>query len=74
MDVKELAERFDASPDLEGFTFSGGEPMDQAEALTALIEELRRRRSDNPSFMCYTGYIFEDLQKKTVTFSSEIRI
>ena len=43
MDVQELAEKFDASPELEGFTFSGGEPMDQAEALTLLIEELRRR-------------------------------
>ncbi len=63
MDVQELAEKFDASPDLEGFTFSGGEPMDQAEALTELIEELRRRRGDNPSFMSYTGYIFEELQK-----------
>lgn len=63
MDVQELAEKFDASPDLEGFTFSGGEPMDQAEALTALIEELRRRRGDNPSFMSYTGYFFEDLRK-----------
>lgn len=63
MDVQELAEKFDASPDLEGFTFSGGEPMDQAEALTELIEELRCRRGDNPSFMSYTGYIFEELQK-----------
>ena len=71
MDVRELAEKFDASPDLEGFTFSGGEPMDQAEALTALIEELRRRRGDNPSFMSYTGYIFEDLQKKLSFFQQK---
>ena len=62
MDVQELAEKFDASPDLEGFTFSGGEPMDQADALTELIEELRRRRGDNPSFMSYTGYVFENLR------------
>lgn len=71
MDVQELAEKFDASPDLEGFTFSGGEPMDQAEALTALIEELRRRRGDNPSFMSYTGYIFEDLRKKLSFFQQK---
>ena len=63
MDVKELAELFDASPDLEGFTFSGGEPMDQADALTELIEELHRRRNNDPSFMSYTGYIFDELQK-----------
>ena len=71
MDVKELAERFDASPDLEGFTFSGGEPMDQAEALTALIEELRRRRGDNVSFLSYTGYFFEDLRKNLLFFQQK---
>ncbi|MBQ3351826.1 MAG: radical SAM protein [Thermoguttaceae bacterium] len=71
MDVQELAEKFDASPELEGFTFSGGEPMDQAEALTALIEELRRRRGNNPSFMSYTGYIFEDLRKKLSFFQQK---
>lgn len=63
MDVEQLAQLFDASPDLEGFTFSGGEPMDQAEALNELILLLRQRRANNPSFMSYTGYIFEDLQK-----------
>jgi anaerobic ribonucleoside-triphosphate reductase activating protein len=40
---------------LEGVTFSGGEPMQQAEALLALIESLRDRLP-GLSFGMYSGY------------------
>ena len=40
---------------LEGVTFSGGEPMQQADALLALIESLRDRLPEL-SFGMYSGY------------------
>ena len=40
---------------LEGVTFSGGEPMQQAEALLALVESLRDRLPEL-SFGMYSGY------------------
>lgn len=40
-------------------TISGGEPMDQARALTELVTELRLR--DSWTVTCYSGYSREDL-------------
>jgi anaerobic ribonucleoside-triphosphate reductase activating protein len=53
-DVEALAVELAALPDIEGLTFSGGEPMSQANALCRLIDRLRERRS--LSFVCYTGH------------------
>ncbi len=40
-------------------TFTGGDPMFQPEAFTALAREIRRRTSKN--IWCYTGFTFETL-------------
>lgn len=45
----------------EGITFSGGEPMEQAGALTSLVKQIRAKR--DIGVMCYTGYRLEHLQQ-----------
>ena len=50
----------DSNP--EGLTFSGGEPFQQAEAVSSVIR-LVRERSDI-SVMSYTGYAIEDLSAR----------
>ena len=47
---------------IEGVTFSGGEPMAQAEELCAVIDAVRRR--SDIGVMCYTGYKLGVLQAK----------
>lgn len=44
---------------INGFTFSGGEPMQQAEGL-ALVAQLARKKKDI-NIICFTGYKFERL-------------
>ncbi len=59
--VSELADRFLEQPELEGLTFSGGEPMNQAGPLADLVDRVREKKDF--SFFCYTGYQFEDLRE-----------
>jgi anaerobic ribonucleoside-triphosphate reductase activating protein len=49
-----------AAEPIEGVTFSGGEPMQQADDLLELIEELRKRDS-RLSFGLFTGYTEREL-------------
>ena len=46
---------------IEGLTFSGGEPMEQATGLAALIRLARRQKELN--LICFTGYRYERLLK-----------
>jgi anaerobic ribonucleoside-triphosphate reductase activating protein len=54
VEVDALAAELAALPDIEGVTFSGGEPMSQAGALCRLIDRVRRLRPF--SFVCYSGH------------------
>ncbi|ANU09681.1 ribonucleoside-triphosphate reductase activating protein [Planococcus antarcticus DSM 14505] len=47
---------------IEGVTFLGGEPFDQPEALGNLAEMVRKL---GLSVMTFSGYLIEDLRKKT---------
>jgi len=60
--VDTLAARLEriAAP-LDGVTLSGGEPFDQAGALTVLLERLRATRPDW-NVLVYTGYLLEELR------------
>lgn len=51
--------------DADGLTISGGEPLDQAEALLALLRLLRRTR--DVEVLCYSGYKLEDLRRRGPT-------
>ena len=46
---------------LDGVTISGGEPFDQAEALSGLLDRLRASRPDW-TVLVYTGYLIEELR------------
>src|SRR5947209_4026178 len=56
---------------LEGVTFSGGEPMQQADALLALIESSRDRLAQL-SFGMYSGYSEEELSSGRYWCRSEL--
>jgi len=62
VDVASLADELCDLSDIEGVTFSGGEPMAQAAALVNLVDVIRRKR--NLSFMSYTGYTLEHLRRR----------
>lgn len=59
-DPVELAGELLADPRVGGFTFSGGEPMSQATALTRLIRAARRQR--DLTLICFTGYRLTELR------------
>ncbi len=57
--VDDLAERIIASPDIEGVSFLGGEPMAQARALARVAEKVRQA---GLSVAVFSGYTYEELQ------------
>ena len=59
--VTRLAEDILATPDLEGLTLSGGEPMWQAPACLGLMRAVRRQRPAL-TLILYTGYRLEALR------------
>ena len=59
MSVEELMEVIEADPFAPGVTFTGGDPMQQAEGFTALARAIHERTNKN--IWCYTGYTFEAL-------------
>lgn len=62
MEVGEIAERIFGVPGIEGVTFLGGEPFEQAEALAELGRIVRER---GLSVMTFTGYILEKILKSS---------
>jgi len=46
--------------DIDGLTFSGGEPMQQACSVLELIEGLRAAGASSLSFGMFTGYTLQD--------------
>ncbi|MCB1221809.1 MAG: radical SAM protein [Planctomycetales bacterium] len=57
--ISEMTDWLLGLPGIEGLTLSGGEPMQQPEALRDLITRVRASR--DIGVMCYTGYRHEDL-------------
>ncbi len=57
--VDELAEKILDTGKVEGVTFTGGEPFDQAEALFELVLKLKEA---GLSIIIFTGYKIEDIQ------------
>lgn len=58
--VENLAQAIAAIPDVDGVTYSGGEPTSQAYGLTQLTRRLRQLRPEF-GFMSYTGFVFEEI-------------
>ena len=69
MEIAELVKwcKHTSKEKLDGITISGGEPFDQAKALSTLIDQLRKwQKSANLELdiLCYSGYPFHTLQEK----------
>ncbi|GAA0121187.1 MAG: anaerobic ribonucleoside-triphosphate reductase activating protein [Clostridium argentinense] len=50
------------NPLIKGVTFSGGDPIEQAEAFSLIAKEVRKL---NKNVWCYTGYTFEEILKNS---------
>jgi anaerobic ribonucleoside-triphosphate reductase activating protein len=59
--VEAVSDEILSTPGLEGVTFLGGEPMEQAEPLSAVA---RRVRQAGLSVMTFTGFVLEDLRRE----------
>ncbi len=59
MTTEELMEVIEADPFAPGVTFTGGDPMQQAEGFAELARAIRSRTNKN--IWCYTGYCYEEL-------------
>lgn len=60
MTVDDLFADIQKNPLVKGVTFSGGEPLSQAEAFASLAEMLQAKGYE---IAVYTGYTFEEMQK-----------
>jgi len=60
VEVAELADLILGGPEIEGVTFLGGEPFEQAGALADLGQTLQNA---GLSVMTFTGYLLEDLDR-----------
>lgn len=54
---------------IEGITFTGGEPLLQAEALLPLAQ---RVKSQGLSILCYTGYLLEEILDNKIPYAKEL--
>ena len=59
----EIAEWLQSIPNIEGVTFSGGEPFEQAAAVLETINSIRENIGSDLSVFVYTGYEIEFLRK-----------
>lgn len=59
VDVKDIIEDIKSQKDIEGVTFLGGEPFEQAEALGIIAEEVQKNEL---SVLCFSGFLLEELR------------
>lgn len=55
--------------DIDGITFLGGEPMDQAEGLAKIAEYVK---AAGKNVITFTGYVYEELIKKNIPGVDEL--
>lgn len=65
--VSDLYAQIKSIENIEGVTFLGGEPFEQAEELSKLASLIK---SDGLSIVCFTGYSYEELS--SVPFADEL--
>ena len=61
MQPAEIAKWVDTISDIEGITFSGGEPFEQAAAIIATIDEIRLLCDPKFSVFAFSGFEYESL-------------
>ena len=62
VDVELIKEKINLLEGQDGITFSGGDPMEQAEACAEIAKYSKKL---GLNIWCYTGYTFEELLKKS---------
>lgn len=60
IDVNDLVQDITSRSEIEGITISGGEPFEQADALTELLRKVHQNRPEL-TVISYTGYTYEQL-------------
>ncbi|MBQ7125932.1 radical SAM protein [bacterium] len=63
IDVKDIIFDIKQQKDIEGVTFLGGEPFEQAEALGEIAEEVKKL---GLSVLCFTGGYIEELRQNKI--------
>ena len=58
---KEIADWYCSLPGVEGITFSGGEPFEQAKAVLEVVAEIDQATEESVSLFIYSGYSLEQL-------------
>ncbi len=67
--VEQLYSLIKSQKNIEGVTFLGGEPFEQAQELSELAELVRK---NNLSVMCFTGYTIEELRSQNSKYVNEL--
>ena len=62
-----IAEWINSIDGIEGITFSGGEPFEQALAISSIIEKVNLERQDPLTIFIFTGFDFETLNESNDT-------
>ena len=65
--VKELFTLIKEQKNIEGVTFLGGEPFEQAKELSKLAELIKK---ENLSLLCFSGYTIDELKKKNDKYTN----
>lgn len=69
MDVNEVLSRIKMAEEIEGVTFTGGEPLMQSEALLELCKKIKKM---GLSILCYSGYTYEEIINDKVAGGKEL--
>ncbi len=69
MRVEELISEIKSHKEIEGVTFTGGEPLAQAENLLPLSKLIK---SMGLSIVCYTGYLLKDILADKIPHAKNI--
>ena len=62
---QDLASELLANPEIEGLTFSGGEPMLQAAGLASVVRLARMQRQAPLSIISFTGFTLDQLRRNS---------
>lgn len=69
MRIEEIAEQINSTPEIEGVTFTGGEPLLQARDILPLAMWIK---SKGLSIVCYTGYLFQEIVDGEIPYAEKL--
>lgn len=67
-EIEKLFSLIKNQKNIEGVTFLGGEPFEQAEELSKLAKKIKNEKL---TIVCFTGYTYEELKSKNDRFTDE---